>query len=294
MNSWSGAVNTYYSKFCSPPTGIHLHIRGSRGEPGILSSRRRQQKAREQTGNMARVLLLLLLQPSAVACWASPTRSASALGLRCHVRCAEADGKDLEGLLNAASAVDLGTAASEAQSGLDALQARANARFRALGVSDAPPPPPPPRSAFTTRSSDATRREADAMLDRLRRKRSGEAEVEHAEAISGARRMARSWLDASLPHRAESELRSVLEYVSLRTEVGGEFHLQLAQVIDACGRQSEARRMLARVVDETESSSIRWRAQRQAGEGVGGGGAAGGSELGSLFGKQFGGDQWDR
>jgi hypothetical protein len=102
--------------------------------------------------------------------------------------------------------------------------------------------------------------------------------------------MAQAWLDAGLSHRAESELRSVMEYVSFRTSVGGEFHLQLAQVMDKCGRQGEARGMAERVAKETECSSIRWRAERQAGMGDGGG--DGGSELGALFKGQFGNRPW--
>jgi len=207
----------------------------------------------------------------------------------------EDGGNALRRAADVGAAADLGSTASDAQSRLDALQRRMDERLTSMGALDAPPPPPAERGAFSMRSSDATRREADAMLLQMRRKKSGEAEAEHASAIQAARKMAQSWLAAGLPQRAEKELLSVAAFVSFKTEVGGEFHLQLADMIERCGRQSEARRMMGRVADETGSSSLRWRAEQQAGGTTWTPrGADSSSELGSLFGDQFGGGSWGR
>eukprot|EP00967_Tisochrysis_lutea_P155323 scaffold310601_cov31-Tisochrysis_lutea.AAC.1 len=241
------------------------------------------------------LLLSTALSLSAARLAAGLPLTKSCLALRCVSVRLSSEPDEFQLLRNAAVAgatVNLGTAASDARSGLDALGRRSEERLRALGALDGPPLPPP-RSAFTTRSSDETRAEANAMLEQMRKKKSGEAEAEYAAVIGAAQKMAQSWLDAGLPQRAEKELRGVVGYVSYGTEFGGEFHLQLAQVIDKCGRPLEARRMLMRVVEETSSSSIRWRAQQQAGfVATGLDSSSSNSELSSLFGKHIEGGGW--
>ena len=108
----------------------------------------------------------------------------------------------------------------------------------------------------------------------------------------GARKMAREWVRAGLAERAERELRDVAKFVSYRTDVGADFHLQLAEVLDLCARKTEASRMRMRVQREAESSSARWQAKRA----LAGPDAArarersGEQELGQLFQMP---DRWD-
>mmetsp|Transcript_7784 Transcript_7784/g.24904 ORF Transcript_7784/g.24904 Transcript_7784/m.24904 type:complete len:260 (-) Transcript_7784:26-805(-) len=231
-------------------------------------------------------------------------RASEWAGRRCRMEIGGSEDGFAEGALRATEAgegVEL-SAASAAMSSLDALQARLDRKLQALGASDvAPPSAATPRSSFSKESSAETRRLADAKLEAMRRKKSGAAEVEHAAEIATAVRDARRWLDAGLPRRAEKELAAVSGYVSLSSESGGEFHLLLADVLeaDANNRGAEARRLLQRLADESTSSSVRWKAERRLSRSAssGGGSAAGpsSSELGSLFGQQFGlgdGRQW--
>ena len=230
-------------------------------------------------------------------------RASEWAGRRCRMEIGGGEDGFAEGALRATEAgegVEL-SAASDAMSSLDALQARLDGKLKALGASDvAPPPAATSRSSFSKESSAETRRLADAKLEAMRRKKSGAAEVEHAAEIATAVRDARRWLDAGLPRRAEKELAAVSGYVSLSSESGGEFHLFLADVLEAdANRGAEARRLLQRLAGESTSSSVRWKAERRlSGSASPGGGSAAGpssSELGSLFGQQFGlgdGRQW--
>ena len=191
--------------------------------------------------------------------------------------------------------VDLGTASSAASRALAEMEEKMAARLRSMGASEAPPPetPKPARSEFkVSRATEADAEDIDARLRRLRAQGLGELEGPNAAAIDGARKMAREWVRAALAERAERELRDVAKFVSYRTDVGADFHLQLAEVLDLCARKTEASRMRMRVQREAESSSARWQAKRA----LAGPDAArarersGEQELGQLFQMP---DRWD-
>ena len=125
-----------------------------------------------------------------------------------------------------------GQAAASGASKLEKLQAEMEKRFESLGASTAPPPPPAvprPRSAFTRTDAAAGRERAEETLRLLRRKETGELEIENAVAIARAQTMAGQWLDAGLAERALNELSKVEKFVSFKTDTGATFHLMLAK-----------------------------------------------------------------
>ena len=153
----------------------------------------------------------------------------------------------------------------KAASAFDALEAKAAARLKALGAVEPPPAPPPmARSEFSISSSTSEKKAAaEELLRLMRRKDTGELEVEHAAAIKAARSMAVQWLEAGLSKRAEEELLRVAPFCSYKTDAGANFHLQLAAILVKQGnRESEAKRMRTRVMQDAESSSIRWQAEQ--------------------------------
>ncbi|KAL1504042.1 hypothetical protein AB1Y20_010453 [Prymnesium parvum] len=167
--------------------------------------------------------------------------------------------------MDAASA-NVAAASQNAAAALDALEARAAARLRALGAQEetATPPPPALRSGFSISGSDTARRaEAEEKLRLMRRQDTGELEVEYMDSIRKAQLMARQWLHAGLAQRAEEELLRVEKYTSFKTDTGAAFHLELAAIISKQGgRENEVRRLRTRVMQEANSSSLRWQAER--------------------------------
>jgi hypothetical protein len=194
-----------------------------------------------------------------------------------------------------------GEAAASGASKLEKLQAEMEKRFEALGASTAPPPPPaapPPRSAFTRTDSSAGRDRAEETLRLLRRKETGELEIEKGDQIARAQSIAQQWLDAGLAERASAELSAVEKFVSYQTDVGATYHLMLARgereesspqpsptitptsqtdrteanpdrpvrcpraVAEACGRVNEAKRLRQRIMTDALSSSQRWQAEK--------------------------------
>eukprot|EP00310_Coccolithus_braarudii_P021673 CAMPEP_0183336032 /NCGR_PEP_ID=MMETSP0164_2-20130417/4137_1 /TAXON_ID=221442 /ORGANISM="Coccolithus pelagicus ssp braarudi, Strain PLY182g" /LENGTH=231 /DNA_ID=CAMNT_0025505483 /DNA_START=14 /DNA_END=709 /DNA_ORIENTATION=+ len=216
--------------------------------------------------------------------------------LRTRDACMLCDKRDLRDIHTAAAAsLDLGDASQNAMDSISALEERVAAHLRRLGAEEgAPPPPPgPSRSTFSISNSAARREETEARLRRLRQKDKGELESPNRAAIDAARSMAQQWLDAGLSTRAEQELAAVAPYVSYRSDLGGAFHLQLAAVVQACGKATEARKLRQRVAKDAESSSLRWQADRELQQGTGGTAAPSGGfnpELNSLFRMP---SQWD-
>ena len=173
--------------------------------------------------------------------------------------------------MDSASA-DVKATSENAAAAFDALEARAAARLKALGADDAPAPKPEvTRSEFSiSRGSAAKRAEAEEAMRLMRRKDTGELEIEHADAIRMAVSMAGQWLDAGLEKRAEEELLRVGKYCSYKTDVGAKFHLELAAILVKQGRDSEAKRLRTRVMQDAASSSLRWQAEQllEAGSGT--------------------------
>ena len=177
-------------------------------------------------------------------------------------------------LKKAAESIDITSGAADAASTqLEELQRERARRLEAMGASSLPSPPPgapPPRSTFSVSDASQGRKDADEALRRMRRKETGELEVEHADQIDRALRVATQWLDAGLSERAWTELQSVVKLVSFKSEVGAAYHLRLANVADKCGRTSEAKRLRLRVMADALSSSQRWQAERDLQKGSGG------------------------
>ncbi|KAL3912509.1 MAG: hypothetical protein SGPRY_008315 [Prymnesium sp.] len=161
----------------------------------------------------------------------------------------------------------VGSVSQNASNAFDALEARSAARLRALGADNVPAKVKPEkvaRSEFSiSRNTAAKQAEAEEMLRVMRQKDAGELEGTHTEEIRLARSMAKQWLDAGLPKRAEEELLKVQPYVSLKTDIGATFHLELASIlVQLGGRVNEVKRLRTRVMQEASSSSLRWQAQR--------------------------------
>eukprot|EP00966_Prymnesium_polylepis_P154346 3563852-Prymnesium_polylepis.1 len=158
---------------------------------------------------------------------------------------------------------DVEAATQKSLLAFEALEARAAERLKALGAQEQPAvasTPEATRSEFSVSSgSDAAKKaEAAEMLRLMRRKDTGELELEHADAIRAARSMAKQWLDAGLTKRAEDELQRVEKFVSYKTDVGATFHLELAAILTRQGqRSSEAKRIRTRVMQDASSSSLR-------------------------------------
>jgi len=151
--------------------------------------------------------------------------------------------------------------------------------------------PTAPRGAgFAVSNAASQSEEAAAALYRMRRKDNGLLEADNADGIARAQKLCQQWLDAGLTERALKELAQVEQLVSYKTEVGGIFHLKLAQVCEANGNTMRARRILQRVQNEAENSSHRWQAEQALERSLNGGAkrsssstTEGKSELGSLF-----------
>ncbi len=162
--------------------------------------------------------------------------------------------------------VDLGEASERGASALEELRLARMKHLESLGASEAPPPPPSPpeRSTFSVSNgqSESARAAADEALRKLRQQDAGELEAPHAEEIARARRIAQQWLDAGLFARAEAELVKVERYVSHKSSLGADFHLELARVTELSGNALRARKTRQRVAREAESSSARWRADQ--------------------------------
>jgi len=211
------------------------------------------------------------------------------------VRCAppamgDAGQDDFARRAAAAAEVNLGSASSDAASRLGDLEAKAAQRLEALGAGVGPAPSPPApaeRSEFTMSSAASKRAEAEEMLRRIRAKDRAELEEPNRSAIEAARAMAKQWLDAGLPARAEQELSRVAQYVSFRSDLGSSFHLQLASIVQKNGKQAEARKLRQRVMKDAESSSARWQAERDLNGGAGpssaGSSSSSTAEMGNLF-----------
>jgi hypothetical protein len=220
-------------------------------------------------------------------------------------------------------------AAEEGSQALDALSEARAKRLEALGASEGPPPERlptvPARSAFAVSNADARKAEAEETLRLMRRKGTGELELEHAAAIRSAQRMAQQWLDAGLAERAYGELErvrlsrlprasapmhrtddaspatpcadhdaQVVKFCSFKTDTGATFHLMLARIARECGRPGEARQLLQKVMEQAESSTFRWQAEQALNRGGAGGSVAPSAsseatqEMGKLFGKMPG------
>ena len=162
--------------------------------------------------------------------------------------------------------MDLGDSASDAASNLERLADAASVRLNEMGAGEAratPEDAAPSRSAFQISETGAAQR--DDMEERLRRLRlqgTGALEVENQAAIDVAMKMAKEWVRAGLQERAKKELQVVAPYLSFKTDLGANFHLQLADAAAASGSQAAARRLRQRVQAEAESSAIRWKAER--------------------------------
>ena len=141
------------------------------------------------------------------------------------------------------------------------------------------------RSTFSKSNAAATSEAAEAALYRMRRRETGELEVEHADAIARAIRASGQWMDAKLPARALSELQEIENFMSISSEGGAAFHLLLAKATEANGNRAAARRIYQRVSSGAKSSSQRWQADQVLN--AGGAGPSSPSqpnELGGLFG----------
>ena len=192
----------------------------------------------------------------------------------------------------------MGGAGDAGAKALEDMQAAMERRLESLGASTEPPPPPSPpgsfRSEFSKSNAAATNEAAAAALYRMRRRETGELEVEYAETIARAIRAANQWMDAKLPARALSELQEIENYMSISSEGGGAFHILLAKVTEANGNRAAAKRIWQRISAGAKSSSQRW----QADQALGAGGAPSSSsqpanpEMNNLFGG-FQSNNWD-
>ena len=163
-------------------------------------------------------------------------------------------------------AVDLGNSASDATSSLEGLADAAAARLNAMGAGEPrvePVDEGPSRSAFSiSRTGAAEREDMDERLRRLRLQGTGALEPENQAVIDAAMKMAKEWARAGLHERAKKELQAVAPYLSFKTDLGANFHLQLAEEAAASGSQAEARKLRQKVQAEASSSAIRWKADR--------------------------------
>lgn len=199
------------------------------------------------------------------------------------------DGDDFVSIASNFTPVDLGSTAPDATRLLEELEQNAASRLNSLGadmILPPPPPSPPSRTAFSkSTGTGALSAENEERLRRMREKESGGLETEHEPEISAARSMAKQWLDAGLPRRAEAELRKIAPYVSYCTEVGASVHLQLAAVLQQVAdgvATTEVKRIRLRVMKDANLSSLRWEAERLLGSAAEGGGSAN-QELSNLF-----------
>jgi len=128
----------------------------------------------------------------------------------------------------------------------------------------------------------------DERLRRLRLQGTGALEAENQAVIDAAMKMAKEWARAGLHERAKKELQAVAPYLSFKTDLGANFHLQLAEEAAASGSQAEARKLRQKVQAEASSSAIRWKADRLLGSANTGSSpsspsAGGKSEVSDLF-----------
>ena len=162
--------------------------------------------------------------------------------------------------------VDLGDSASDATSSLEGLADAAAARLNAMGAGEPrvePVDEGPSRSAFSiSRTGAAEREDMDERLRRLRLQGTGALEPENQAVIDAAMKMAKEWARAGLHERAKKELQAVAPYLSFKTDLGANFHLQLAEEAAASGSQAEARKLRQKVQAEASSSALRWKAER--------------------------------
>ena len=156
---------------------------------------------------------------------------------------------------------------------LEELQKERMKRLESLGAAEGavPPPSPPQRlGKFSVSDSAAGQAAAEATLQRLRAKETGEHEGTNAVAIAKAIKVAGQWQSAGLHERAYTELQRVEQFCSFKTQVGANFHLVLAVVAEASGRKAEAKRIRERVLKSAENSSQRWQAEQALGTGASG------------------------
>ena len=168
--------------------------------------------------------------------------------------------------------VDLGDAADDAASRLEARLKAASDRLNDLGASEVPrmpEPAGPTRSGFSKSTTNAA--EMEERLRRLRLRGTGALEAENLAAIEGAMKMAKQWAGAGLHDRAKKELLAVEPFVSCRTDLGAAFNLQLADAAEQSGEKGRARNLRQKVMTEAESSAQRWQAERRLSEGSPGG-----------------------
>ena len=211
--------------------------------------------------------MLLIVSASSVILSARRPASAAHIQPRSLLHLCSSDPNPLKRVADSSGdAVDLGDSASDATSSLEGLADAAAARLNAMGAGEPrvdAVDAGPSRSAFgISRTGAAERQDMDERLRRLRLQGTGALEAENQAAIDAAMKMAKEWARAGLHERAKKELQAVVPYLSFKTDLAANFHLQLAEEAAASGSRAEARKLRQKVQAEASSSAIRWKAER--------------------------------
>lgn len=124
-----------------------------------------------------------------------------------------------------------------------------------------------PVGGVSTRKSEESRKEDARVRERLAKYRGGttaeaEREAEHLDEIKAALAQADSLMRRARESEATRLLRTVVDYTTVKSRLGGEVRLALALALEGSGRRSEAKALYGTLLRENQFNEIRQKVKR--------------------------------